>query len=71
MIVHEQGMKEFSDKLIHVHAKDSHIDRDGLYNNGVLSWGMRWQIPRLPDLGDVDWAKFNVTLQVTYMVSGF
>ena len=58
MIDYERVIKEFSDKLFHVHAKDLHVDRDGLYNNGVLSQGMGWQVPRLPGLGDVDWAKF-------------
>lgn len=58
MIDYERVIHEFADKLFHVHAKDLHIDRDGLYNNGVLSLGMGWQIPRLPGRGDVDWAKF-------------
>jgi sugar phosphate isomerase/epimerase len=31
------------------------IDRDGLYENGVFSVGMGWQIPRIPGLGEVDW----------------
>ena len=57
MIDYERVIKEFSDKLFHVHAKDLHIDRDGLYNNGVLAQGMGWQVPRLPGRGDVDWAK--------------
>jgi sugar phosphate isomerase/epimerase len=63
MIDYERVIKEFSDKLFHVHAKDLHVDRDGLYNNGVLAQGMGWQIPRLPGLGDVDWAKFIGTLK--------
>ena len=58
MIDYERVIHEFAEKLIHVHAKDLHVDRDGLYNNGVLSLGMGWQIPRLPGRGDVDWAKF-------------
>jgi sugar phosphate isomerase/epimerase len=40
----------------HVQAKDLWIDREGLYENGVFSMGMGWQVPRLPGLGDVDWA---------------
>ena len=32
MIDYERVIKEFSDKLFHVRAKDLHIDRDGLYN---------------------------------------
>jgi sugar phosphate isomerase/epimerase len=58
MIDYERVIHEFAEKLFHVHAKDLHADRDGLYNNGVLSLGMGWQIPRLPGRGDVDWAKF-------------
>jgi sugar phosphate isomerase/epimerase len=34
------------------------IDRDGLYENGVMSVGMGWQVPRLCGLGDVDWSDF-------------
>jgi len=57
MIDYERVVHEFGEKLFHVHAKDLHIDREGLYNNGVLSQGMGWQVPRLPGLGDVNWAK--------------
>ena len=62
MIDYERVIREFADKLFHVHAKDLHVDRDGLYNNGTLSLGMGWQIPRLPGRGDVDWDKFFAAL---------
>ena len=39
MIDYERVVREFADKIFHVHAKDLHIDREGLYNNGVLSQG--------------------------------
>ena len=58
MIDYERVIFDFSDKIFHVHAKDLEIDREGLYQNGVLSQGMGWQIPRLPGLGDIDWGKF-------------
>ena len=58
MIDYERVVYEFADKIFHVHAKDLQIDREGLYQNGVLSQGMGWQIPRLPGLGDIDWGKF-------------
>lgn len=58
MIDYERVVREFADKIFHVHAKDLQIDREGLYQNGVLSQGMGWQIPRLPGLGDINWAKF-------------
>jgi sugar phosphate isomerase/epimerase len=72
MIDYERVIREFSDKIFHVHAKDLHIDREGLYNNGVLSQGMGWQVPRLPGLGDIDWGKFFAALTAArydYVVS--
>jgi sugar phosphate isomerase/epimerase len=51
-------IKEFGPHMGHVHAKDVMVDRDGLYENGVMSTGMGWQIPRLCGLGDVDWSAF-------------
>ncbi len=58
MIDYERVVAEFKDRIFHVHAKDLQIDREGLYQNGVLSQGMGWQIPRLPGLGDMHWDRF-------------
>ncbi len=58
MIDYERVVFEFADKIFHVHAKDLEIDREGLYQNGVLAQGMGWQVPRLPGLGEIDWGKF-------------
>lgn len=72
MIDYERVVREFGSKIFHVHAKDLHIDHEGLYNNGVLSQGMGWQIPRLPGLGDMNWAKFFAALTAArydYVVS--
>jgi sugar phosphate isomerase/epimerase len=66
MIDYERVVREFGSKIFHVHAKDLHIDREGLYNNGVLSQGMGWQTPRLPGLGDMDWGKFFAALTAAH-----
>jgi sugar phosphate isomerase/epimerase len=58
MIDYYQVIREFKDRIFHVHAKDLEIDREGLYENGTLSLGMGWQIPRLPGLGEVNWGGF-------------
>jgi len=58
MIDYVRVVYEFKDRIFHVHAKDLMIDREGLYNNGVLSQGMGWQVPRLPGFGEVNWSKF-------------
>ncbi len=49
---------EFGPAMLHVHAKDLMIDREGLYENGILSAGIGWQVPRMPGLGEVDWSIF-------------
>ena len=51
-------IREFGPQMAHVHAKDLMIDQDGLYERGILSAGMGWQVPRLCGLGDVDWSVF-------------
>jgi len=72
MIDYERVVREFSNKIFHVHAKDLHIDREGLYQNGVLSQGMGWQVPRLPGRGDMDWSRFIAALSAAgydYVIS--
>ena len=58
MIDQARFIREFGPHMLHVHAKDLMIDRDGLYERGILSAGMGWQIPRMPGLGEVDWNAF-------------
>lgn len=55
MIDQARFIKEFGSHMLHVHAKDLMIDRDGLYERGIMSAGMGWQIPRMPGLGEVEW----------------
>ena len=62
MIDYERVVRDYADKLFHVHAKDMEIDRDGLYRNGTISLGMGWQVPRLPGLGEVRWDRFIAAL---------
>ncbi len=62
MIDYNRAARDFIDRVFHVHAKDLEVDREGLYQNGVLSLGMGWQVPRLPGLGEVDWGRFISTL---------
>ena len=58
MIDQSRFIREFGPHMVHVHAKDLMIDRDGLYDNGILSAGIGWQVPRMPGLGEVDWPAF-------------
>ena len=58
MIDCPRAIREFGPRIFHVHAKDVKIDHEQLYQHGVLSLGMGWQVPRLPGLGDVNWPAF-------------
>ena len=72
MIDYERVIREFKDRIFHVHAKDLRIDREGLYQHGVLSQGMGWQVPVLPGLGDIRWDRFFSALYASgynYVVS--
>jgi sugar phosphate isomerase/epimerase len=62
MIDYERAVYDFRDRIFHVHAKDMEVNREGLYQHGVLSLGMGWQIPRLPGLGEVRWDRFIAAL---------
>jgi sugar phosphate isomerase/epimerase len=53
-------LREFGSRIVHVHAKDTRIDRDKLYEVGVL--GLGWHTPKLPGLGEVDWPGFFAAL---------
>ncbi|MDX8465136.1 sugar phosphate isomerase/epimerase [Mesorhizobium sp. VK23B] len=56
MIDKERFIREFGPHMQHVHAKDLMIDHDGLYERGILSAGIGWQVPRMPGLGDINWS---------------
>ncbi len=55
-------VREFADKLFHVHAKDAAVDRDALDDVGILATPLEYHTPKLPGLGDIDWGKFFAAL---------
>jgi len=58
-----KAIREFGKKFVHVHAKDTRIDADKLYEVGSL--GLGWHTPKLPGLGDVQWGPFFSALTDT------
>ena len=67
MIDIEDAIMEFGKRFYFFQAKDVMIDRRGLYEHGVMSVGIGWQVPRLPGLGDVDWGRvFSALYRVGY-----
>ena len=51
-------MREFSDRIFHVHAKDVRVDQHLLDQVGIMANPLEYHFPKLPGLGDVDWGKF-------------
>ncbi len=51
-------MREFKDRLFHVHAKDARVDRHKLDRVGILAYPNEYHTPKLPGLGDVNWGEF-------------
>ena len=62
MIDYERVVYDYASRILPVHAKDLEIRRDGLHRHGTLSAGMGWQVPRIPGLGEVNWARFVAAL---------
>ena len=58
MIDIERAVHEFGERIFHAHGKDLEVRPDGLYEHGVMSAGVGWQVPRLCGLGQVDWGRF-------------
>ena len=60
-------LREFADKLFHIHAKDVRVDRHRLDDVGILATPLEFHTPKLPGLGDIDWGKFcSVLTDVGY-----
>ena len=58
-------IREFSKRIVHVHAKDTRIDADRLY--AVGSRGFGWHTAKIPGLGDVNWgAMFSALTDAGY-----
>jgi sugar phosphate isomerase/epimerase len=58
-------MRDFKDRLFHIHAKDVRIDHDKLNDVGILAHPNEYHIPKLPGLGDVNWGQFFAVLSET------
>jgi sugar phosphate isomerase/epimerase len=55
-------LREFREKLFHVHAKDVRIDRERLNDVGILAPPNSYHTPKLPGLGEIDWGRFSSIL---------
>lgn len=55
-------LRDFRGKLFHIHAKDARVDRERLDEVGIMATPLEFHTPKLPGLGEIDWARFFSTL---------
>jgi sugar phosphate isomerase/epimerase len=51
-------LREFGERIFHIHAKDARVDRERLDDVGILATPLEFHVPKLPGLGDIDWGQF-------------
>lgn len=49
---------EFKDRIFHVHYKDMKLYRDKLDQHGMIAYPLEYMSPKIPGLGDVNWAEY-------------
>ena len=60
-------LREFKQKLFHLHAKDMTVHQNKLNDVGIFAFPKEWHTPRIPGFGDIDWAKFmGVLYEIGY-----
>ena len=58
-------LREFRERIFHVHAKDIQIHHDRLNEVGAFACPAQWHQPRIPGYGEIDWARFMAALTAT------
>ena len=58
-------MRDFADRIFHVHAKDVRVDRHRLDQVGIMAHPLEYHTPKLPGFGEVDWGRFCSVLTDT------
>jgi sugar phosphate isomerase/epimerase len=55
-------VRDFGERILHVHAKDARVDQDRLDEVGILATPLEFHKPKLPGLGQVPWPEFFAAL---------
>ncbi|MBN8249150.1 MAG: sugar phosphate isomerase/epimerase [Verrucomicrobia bacterium] len=58
-------LREFQDRIFHLHAKDVKIRRDRMDEVGVFAHPLEWHQPRIPGFGEMDWGRFLAAVMET------
>lgn len=55
---HEAPLRDFAQKIFHVHAKDVRIDREKLERVGIMAHPLEFYTPKIPGAGEINWGHF-------------
>ena len=55
-------LREFREKLFHLHAKDVRIRCERINDVGIFAHPLEWHQPRIPGYGDINWPGFMAAL---------
>jgi len=58
-------LREFRERIFHVHAKDVRLDPERLDDVGIMATPLEFHRPKLPGLGEVNWGRFFSVLSDT------
>ena len=58
------AIREFADRIYHVHLKDIKLKPEQLARRGVMAYPLDIMDPKIPGYGDVDWAEFVAQLSM-------
>lgn len=64
MIDCSAAIREFKDKIFHVHFKDIKLNADELARRGIMAYPLDIMDPKIPGYGDVDWSEFVSQLSI-------
>jgi sugar phosphate isomerase/epimerase len=60
-------LREFQDRIVHIHAKDVKLRRDRINDVGLFAHPLEWHQPRIPGYGEMDWSRFmGALMETTY-----
>ena len=59
----ERPLREFKDRLHHLHAKDVRLDPVRLNDVGILATPLEYHQPRIPGFGEIDWGRYLGTVK--------
>ena len=60
-----QPLKEFRDRIFHIHIKDIKVYQDKINDYGIFTYPLNYMSPKIPGEGGIDWKLFIKAIKET------